>query len=68
MSEGDSTRAELKAKGTRMKQLETRLEVLEFGINQTHEVIMQGREDQVAAREAMQRELEKHRETIDQYR
>ena len=50
-----------------MKKLETCLEVLEFRMNQTHKAIMQGREDQAASREAMQRELEKQWETIDQY-
>ena len=43
-----------------MKQLETRMEALEFGINQTHEALTQGREDLVAYQESMHRKLEKH--------
>ena len=67
MIEGDSTQAKLMAEGIRMKQLEMHTEALEFGMNQTHEVITQGREDQAATKEAMQRELKKHQETISQY-
>lgn len=37
-----------------MKQLEMCLEALNFGMNQTHEAIAQGREDQAAIKEAMQ--------------
>lgn len=36
-------------------------------MTRTHEAVTQGREDLVASREGMQRELEKHQETIKQY-
>ena len=55
------------AEGTRMKQLESRLDALELGMNQTHEAITHEREEQAAAREAMQREMERNCETMDQF-
>ena len=37
-------------------------------MNQTHEAITREREEQAAARETMQREMERNRETMDQFR
>lgn len=62
------------AEGTRLKQMEMRMEALEFGMLQTHEAITQSRVDVAAMREElatshedMQRELERHREMMDQF-
>ena len=55
------------AEGTRMKQLESRLDALELGMNQTQETLAHEREEQAAARETMQREMERNRETLDQF-
>jgi len=66
------------AEGTRMKQLESRMEALEMGMLRTQEAMTYGREDistireyvredLAASRESMSRELERRREMMDQY-
>ena len=55
------------AEGTRMKQLKSRFDALEFGMNQMHEAINREREEQAVAREAMQQEMERNCETMDQF-
>ena len=54
------------AKGTRLRQLEIRLEAMEFGISNTQETMLQTREDLAEWRETMRGELERQQEAIKQ--
>ena len=49
-----------------MKQLESRMEALEFGMSQTQEAMIQSQEDTTAIKESV-RELEKKKEMMEQY-
>jgi len=54
--------------GMRMKQLETRINAMEFGMSQTQGAMVQTREDVVIMKEALRGDTEKNREMLEQYR
>jgi len=55
---------QMMAEGTRLKQMETRMEAPEFRMSQTHEAITQSREDVAAMPEGMREELATFREDM----